>query len=136
VERGAISPNTHGMIEPIAAIVIILSSWIFSFSATDDAQTISIVIGILMLVVGSLTCWRPSFARVIPLKTHFMLDLGVAAVLILAPSVFGFSGAGGATRFFVIAGVLELATALATRWDAREVDTATNTAPRTTSPAR
>ena len=25
MERGAISPNTHGMIEPIAAIVIILS---------------------------------------------------------------------------------------------------------------
>ena len=41
------------------------------------------------------------------------MPLGIA--LIAAPFIAGFSEDGGATRFFVIAGVLELATALVTR---------------------
>jgi hypothetical protein len=41
-------------------------------------------------------------------------------VLILSPFVLGFSDNGGATRFTVIAGVLEILAALATRWDPAE----------------
>ncbi len=83
-----------------------------------------------MVIVGALTCWRYSVAKVISLRTHFMLDLGIGAVLILSLFVFGFADAGGATRFFLIAGVLELATALMTRWDPREVDDVQRTATR------
>jgi hypothetical protein len=121
MDRGPLSPNTHAMIEPIAAIVVILSPWIFSYDATDDAKVIAIVLGVAMLLTGMMTRWRYSIAKVIPLRTHFMLDLGVAAVFILAPFVFGFADAGGAARFFFIAGVLEAITALSTRWDEREV---------------
>ena len=47
-------------------------------------------------------------------------DLLLGAVLVLSPFVLGFSDHGGATRFTVIAGVLEMLTALATRWDPAE----------------
>jgi hypothetical protein len=36
----------------------------------------------------------------------------------------GFSDHGGGTRFFVIAGAIELGTALMTRWDERRLDEA------------
>jgi hypothetical protein len=41
-------------------------------------------------------------------------------VLIVAPFVFGDSDRGDATRVLVIMGILELVTALGTRWDLRE----------------
>ena len=62
------------------------------------------------------TRWRMSLVKLIPLRTHFTMDLAVGIALIVLPFVAGFSDHGGATRFFVIAGVLELGTALMTRW--------------------
>jgi hypothetical protein len=49
-----------------------------------------------------------------------MTDLLVAAVLIIAPFVLGYSSNGAATRFTIIAGVLEAIAALSTRWDPAE----------------
>jgi hypothetical protein len=122
MDRGPIPLNVHAAIEPIIALVLILSPWIFGFSATDDATTIAIIAGVAVLIVGMTTRWRLSLVKLISLRTHFMMDLGVAAVLILSPFVFGFTGAGGATRFFIIAGVLELIAAVSTRWVREEAD--------------
>ena len=46
-----------------------------------------------------------------------MTDLLLGVVLIVAPFVFRFSGNGAATRFMIIAGALELVTALTTDWE-------------------
>src|SRR3954452_25398041 len=116
MDRGPISLKAHAMIEPIAALIVILSPWIFNFDATDDAKTIAIVVGIAMLATGMATRCRYSLVKLLSLRTHFMMDLAVGAVLILSPFVFGFSDPGGPTRFLVIAGILELLTAVSTRW--------------------
>jgi SPW repeat len=120
MRRGPIPLNLHAALEPLIAIVIIAAPWIFGFSAVDDAKTVCIVVGVVMLLAGSMTDWRLSIARLIPLRVHRMTDLLLGAVLILSPFVLGFSDEGGATRFTVIAGVLEILTALATRWDPAE----------------
>jgi SPW repeat len=118
--RGPLSLRAHQMIEPFAAILLIAAPWIFGFSDNDTATTLSVIIGVIVLLTGMSTRWRLSLVKLIPLRTHFMMDLGVAVALIALPFIAGFSDHGGATRFFVIAGVLELGTALMTRWDARE----------------
>jgi hypothetical protein len=120
MDRGPIPLNVHAALEPVIAVVIIAAPWIFGFSDVDSAKTVCIAVGVIMLVAGSLTDWRLSLARVIPLRMHFMTDLLLAAVLILSPFVLGFSDEGGATRFTIIAGVLEAMTAVATRWDPAE----------------
>ena len=56
----------------------------------------------------------------LPLRAHQAIEPIAALLLIAVPFIAGFSDDGGATRFFVIAGVLELGTALMTRWDERE----------------
>jgi hypothetical protein len=117
MRRGPIPLNAHAALEPLIAIVIIAAPWIFGFSNVDDAKVVCIAVGVVMLIAGSMTDWRMSIARVIPLRVHMMTDLLLGAVLILSPFVLGFSDQGGATRFTVIAGVLEVLTALATRWD-------------------
>jgi hypothetical protein len=117
MRRGPIALNVHAAVEPLIAIVIIAAPWIFGFSDAEDAKVVCIAVGAVMLIAGSMTDWRFSIARVIPLRIHMMTDLALGAVLILAPFVLGFSDNGGATRFTVIAGALEILTALATRWD-------------------
>src|SRR4051794_13110080 len=118
--RGPISLSAHQAIEPVAALLLIAAPWIFGFSDNDTATTLSVIIGVVVLVTGMSTRWRMSLVKLIPLQTHFMMDVGVGIALIVLPFIAGFSDHGGATRFFVIAGALELGTALMTRWDERE----------------
>jgi hypothetical protein len=118
--HGPLPLRAHQAIEPFAALLLIAAPWIFSFHENDTATTISVIAGIVVLVTGMSTRWRMSLIKLIPLRTHFMMDVGLAIALIAVPFIAGFSDDGGATRFFVIAGVLELGTALMTRWDLRE----------------
>lgn len=122
MDRGPIPLNVHAALEPLIAAVIIAAPWIFGFSSVDEAVVVCIAVGVVMLVAGSMTDWRLSLVRLIPLRMHLMTDLLLAAVLILAPFVLGFGDEGGPTRFMVIAGVLEALTALATRWDPAEAE--------------
>jgi hypothetical protein len=122
MDRGPIPLNLHAALEPLMAVVIIAAPWIFGFSETDSATVICVIVGIAMLLVGSMTDWRLSLARVIPLRMHLTGDLLLGAVLLLSPLVFGFADEGGPTRFMVIAGALELMTALMTRWDRAEAE--------------
>src|SRR3954471_11022077 len=122
MRRGPVPLNVHAGLEPLIAIIIAAAPWIFGFSDADDAKIVCIAVGAAMLIAGSMTDWRFSIARVIPLRVHMMTDLALGAVLILAPFVLGFSDNGGATRFMVIAGALEILTALSTRWDPVEAE--------------
>jgi hypothetical protein len=101
-------------------MLLIAAPWIFGFSDNDTATTLSVIIGVVVLVTGMTTRWRMSLVKLIPLRTHFMMDIGVGIALIVLPFIAGFGDEGAAARFFVIAGVLELGTALMTRWDQRE----------------
>jgi hypothetical protein len=123
MDRGPIPLNLHAALEPLMAVLIIAAPWIFQFSATDSATAICILVGIAMLLVGSLTDWRMSLLRLIPLRLHLTGGLALGTILILSPLIFGFADEGGPTRFMVIAGVLELMTALMTRWDRTEAET-------------
>src|SRR5215208_3390205 len=130
--RGPLPLRAHQAIEPFAAILLIAAPWIFGFSDNDTAMTLSVIAGIVVLATGMTTRWRMSLVKLIPLRTHFTMDLGVGIALIVLPFVAGFSDHGGATRFFVIAGALELGTALMTRWDERE-EVGQVRSPRTTT---
>jgi hypothetical protein len=118
--RGPLPLGAHQAIEPFAAILLIAAPWIFGFSDNDTATTLSVIAGVVVLATGMTTRWRMSLVKLIPLRTHFMMDVGLGIALIALPFIAGFSDDGGATRFFVIAGALELGTALMTRWDERE----------------
>jgi hypothetical protein len=120
MRRGLVPLEVHAAIEPFAAVVLIAAPWIFGFSNSNSAKVISIVSGVVMLLSGAMTRWRFALVRLIPLRTHLMTDLVLGVLLIAAPFIFGFSGFGAATRFMVIAGALELATALATQWEPAE----------------
>jgi hypothetical protein len=114
------SPNTHGALEPLIGILLIVAPWLFAFSDVSDAKTISIIAGIVLIVGGMMTRWRYAVVRVIPLPMHFAMDVVVAVFLIVCPFIFGFSDIGSATRFMIIFGACELVAAVSTRWNPDE----------------
>ena len=118
--NGPLPLKAHAALEPIVAIVLIAAPWIFGFNDVGSSTAVSIAVGVLMLISGMTTRWRLSIVKLIPLRTHFRMDLVLGVVLIVAPFVFGDSDRGDATRFLMIMGILELVTALGTRWDLRE----------------
>ena len=124
MDRGPLPLRIHAAIEPLIGIILIAAPWIFGFSHTNDAKVLCIVLGILVILTGAMTDWRVSLMRVIPLRVHLMTDLLVALGLIVAPFVLGYSDSGGATRFTIIAGVLEALAALGTRWNREEAEPA------------
>jgi hypothetical protein len=108
------------MIEPIAGVLFIVAPWIFGFSDANDATTVSIVLGALVLLTGLTTRWRMGVVKMLSLGAHRAMDLLVAIIAIVAPFVLGFSDNGAATRFLIIMGVLEIGTTLMTDWDTRD----------------
>jgi hypothetical protein len=118
--KGPLPLKAHAALEPIVAILLIAAPWIFGFDDVGSATAVSVAVGVIMLISGMSTRWRLSLVKLIPLRTHFRMDLVLGVVLIVAPFVFGDSDRGDATRFLVIMGILELVTALGTRWDLRE----------------
>jgi SPW repeat-containing protein len=126
MRRGLIPLNVHAAVEPLAAIVLIASPWIFGFSDRSSAKIVMIVVGVIMLLSGMMTDWRQSPVRLIPLRVHFMTDLLLGIVLVISPFIRGFSSNGAATRFAVIFGALELLTALTTHWEPVDDYTATH----------
>jgi hypothetical protein len=108
------------MMEPLVAALFIAGPWLFGFSDVKDAKTVSIILGVLVLLTALTTRWRMAAVKMLPLGMHRTMDLAVAAVAILAPFVLGFSDQGGPTRFLIVMGILDAGAALMTRWDDRD----------------
>jgi hypothetical protein len=104
------------MIEPVVALVFILAPFVLGFDSSE-ARILSIVIGVVILVVGMSTRWRLSLVKLVPLRMHFMGDVLLGIVSIVAPFVLGFGDETAATIFFVVMGVGELGAAFGTAWE-------------------
>ena len=118
-KQGPIPAFAHGVIEYLAAILLIAAPFLFSF---DDgtATAVSIVAGVAVLIVTSCTALPTGIIKSIPVQAHVVLDYLLSASLIAAPFLFGFSGDGTATAFFIVLGVAYLLITIATRFVSEE----------------
>jgi hypothetical protein len=114
-KRGPISPVVHGLLDYVFAALLIAAPFIIGFEA-DAATALSIAVGVAVLLLGAFTAWTTGIARTIPPVAHAMLDYALAVLLIALPFLAGFTDDGGASAFFVIAGVAGLLLAVATRF--------------------
>jgi len=114
-KRGPIPLEAHAMLEPLLGLIFILAPFILDFDHSA-ARTLSIVVGVVIIASGMTTRWRLSVAKLIPLRVHFMTDVLIGVVVVVAPFVFGFSDETAALVFFLIMCVGELAAAFGTAW--------------------
>ena len=114
-KQGPVPAFVHGVIEYLAGALFIAAPFLFAF---DDgtATAVSIVAGVVILVVTASTALPTGLIKSIPVHAHAILDFAMAAVLIAAPFLFGFSDDGTATAFFIVLGVVHLLLTIATRF--------------------
>jgi uncharacterized membrane protein HdeD (DUF308 family) len=121
------------MVEPIIGVLFILAPFIFGFD-DSSARTLSIVVGVVILLSGMTTRWRLSLVKLIPLRVHFMTDVLIGIVCLAAPFVLGFSDETGPLLFFLVLGVGELAAAFGTAWAPGDERAAARPRPGRTEP--
>ena len=114
-KQGPIPAFVHGVIEYLAAALLIAAPFLFGFD-DDTATAASIVVGVLLLAVTASTALPTGLIKSIPVQAHVMIDYLLAAVLIASPFVFGFSDDGTATPFFIVLGVVHLLITIGTRF--------------------
>ena len=114
-KQGPVPAFVHGVVEYLAAILLIAAPFLFSFDE-DTATAVSIVAGVLVLVVTAFTALPTGLVKSIPVQAHALLDYVLAALLIAAPFLFTFTEDGTATAFFIVLGVVHLVLTIATRF--------------------
>jgi hypothetical protein len=114
-KQGPVPAFVHGVIEYLAGALFIAAPFLFSFD-DDTATAVSIVAGVVILVVTASTALPTGLIKSIPVQAHAVIDFLLAAVLIAAPFLFGFSDDGTATAFFIVLGVVHLLLTIATRF--------------------
>lgn len=117
LRQGPISRFLHGVIEYAAGVLLVASSFIFGFE-DGAAVAVSIVAGIVALIIAASTEGPSSLVNSIPISVHVLLDYALAAILIAAPFLFGFTGESAPTAFFIVLGVMHLLITIGTRFRA------------------
>jgi hypothetical protein len=115
LRQGPIPAFVHGAIEYAAAAVLIAAPFVLNFDS-GTATAVSIVAGVLVLIIAASTAMSTGLIKSIPVHTHVVLDFLIVALLIASPFLFGFSGDGTATAFFIALGVVHLLVTIATRF--------------------
>jgi len=115
LRQGPISSFLHGVIEYAAGVLLIAAPFLFGFE--DGAATaVSIVAGVVVLIVAASTEGASSMIDSIPISVHVLLDFVLAATLLAAPFLFGFSDETAPTAFFIVLGVAHLLITIGTRF--------------------
>ena len=130
LRQGPLPRFLHGIIEYVAGAAFIAAPFVLGFE-NDTATAVSIVVGVLVLIIAATTEGATGLVNQIPLPAHVVLDFLLAAFLIAAPFLFGFSDEGEPTAFFIAVGVLHILVTIATRFVKDEPGTASQAVTRT-----
>ena len=86
-----ISTRIHGIIDLIVSGTLIFTPFIFGFASVGGAAVvIPIILGIVLVFYSELTDDEEGILRVISMPFHMMLDIVLAAGLMLSPYLFNF----------------------------------------------
>lgn len=116
MRQGPIPAALHGFIEYLVAALCIAAPFLLSFES-GAATAVSIVVGVLILALAATTDGPTSLVDSLAVSVHVVLDFAVAALLIGSPFIFGFTGDGSATPFFIVLGVAHLLITIGTRFE-------------------
>ncbi|MBD1423976.1 SPW repeat domain-containing protein [Sphingobacterium arenae] len=107
-----LSPTNHGIVDYLAAVALIVSPFVLQLGSSNPlAPWISVVTGALVIVVSMATNYRYGAFKIIPFGGHLTLDLLVATLFMLVPSLFGFVGLDAA-YYYINAVVVYLVVAV------------------------
>jgi hypothetical protein len=113
--QGPVPALVHGLLEYLLGALCLAAPFLFGFDS-GAAQAAAIVAGVVIIVLTASTALPTGLIKSVPVHAHVVLDYVIAALLIAAPFLFGFSDEAAPSAFFIISGVALLLLAIATRY--------------------
>jgi hypothetical protein len=107
-----ISTRTHGVLDYLMGVLLIVAPYLLGFADGSAAQWVPQILGAGAIVYSLLTNYEFGAVRLIPMPVHLMLDIGSGVLLAASPWLFGF-----ADRVFwphLILGLVEIGAGLMT----------------------
>jgi hypothetical protein len=108
-----ISRRTHGILDYVVGIVLLLAPSLFGFSDSGAASRLPITLGVIGIIYSLLTNYELGLIRVLPFGFHRVLDVLSGLLLALSPWLFGFADQIWVPH--VILGLIELGVVAITR---------------------
>ncbi|GEO05727.1 hypothetical protein AAE02nite_33910 [Adhaeribacter aerolatus] len=106
----------HGIIDYKYAAIVSAAPELAGFKDQEEtATTLCRVMGSGALLYSVFTRYELGLFRVMPFKTHLMIDLAANALAVTAPWLFGFAHNQRARNTFLGAGLMGLTVALLTQ---------------------
>lgn len=116
-----ISTRTHGILDYLMGLILIISPWIFNFADGGPAQWIPMILGFSAFVYSIITDYELGLLKILSMKIHLSIDLMSGIFLAASPWIFSF-----ADEVFLphlILGLTEIAASLMTRETTSEPET-------------
>jgi hypothetical protein len=86
-----VSTKTHGIIDYLTGVVLIIAPWVLRFADSSAAQWVPVILGIMTLVYSLLTSYELGAAKVLSVPMHLGLDAFSGLLLAASPWLFGFA---------------------------------------------
>lgn len=86
-----INSKTHGVLDYLWGIMVIITPWLFGFNDGGAAQIVLIVSGVLVLAMALITNYELGAIKVLPFNIHLGMDVIMGAFLAASPWLFGFA---------------------------------------------
>lgn len=86
-----LSTRTHGAIDYVVSVFLIVAPYLFGFADGSAAQWVPVVLGVAGILYSLATRYELGAVPLIPMPAHLGLDVLNGAILASSPWVFGFS---------------------------------------------
>jgi hypothetical protein len=87
-----ISTRTHTAIGLVVGAALLIAPWLFGFAEVGGpAVTVPILVGLFIIISELTTKSSASPLKIVPMRTHIMMDYLTGAFLALSPWLFSFA---------------------------------------------
>jgi hypothetical protein len=86
-----IPTKTHGYVDYLTGLLLIVSPWVFDFYRGGAETWIPVILGVGAVLYSLLTDYELGAKRIITMRTHLTIDFLSGAFLAASPWLFGFN---------------------------------------------
>lgn len=108
-----IGTKTHGYLDYIMGLLLIVAPWLFGFANDGAATWVPVILGISTIIYSLVTKYELGVYPMISMRTHLAIDLVSGILLAVSPWLFGFAGYVWAPH--LVLGIAEIGASLMTK---------------------
>lgn len=86
-----ISSKTHGVLDYLVGIILIISPWLLGFATGGAEMWIPIILGAGAIIYSIITNYELGFFKILSFKFHLSIDTLSGILLASSPWLFGFA---------------------------------------------